>query len=456
MRTWIPPISLILAVSALVAIPVLRARYVQPLYEDMRSVTEPSRSLVTRIHVALAMEGALVRDYTDSRDTVLAGRYRSAVAEELAATAELERLVGRLGPTVRREFVGLRQAQAAWHLAVDGELASSSRRREVSALRTSLYEDLLLSSARLDDALNAGAEKRWGEIASANVALRWAGVLIAVIALVAAVIVAWLGRDLRSFAVAAERRKLELEAAIRSRERLVRGITHDLKNPLHSIAGHAELLQEGIKGPLTPAQADSIARIRKAAADELTLINDLLDVSRAEAGVLNVTQCETDIASIIHEVMEEHRPNAKTGAHALAVEVSPSARLILTDPNRVKQILSNLISNALKYSNPGGDISVIAEQRIRSQSDPELAWTAIAVHDAGPGIPADKMEEIFEEFSRLEIHSHKPGSGLGLSIARRVSWLLGGDIEVANSVVGGSVFTLWLPPLKGRRHDDPL
>jgi signal transduction histidine kinase len=123
--------------------------------------------------------------------------------------------------------------------------------------------------------------------------------------------------------------------------------------------------------------------------------------------------------------------------------ISPHVGSLVTDRNRVKQVISNLLSNAIKYSEPGGPIKLSVAERVRPMHGDERGWVAIEVADTGPGIPDDKVEEIFEEFSRLESGAHMPGSGLGLAIARRIARRLGGDIEVANA--GGSVFTLWLP-----------
>jgi signal transduction histidine kinase len=413
------------------------------MYDDMRAVTEPSRSLVTRIHVAIAMEGAIVRDYTHSRDPLLSPRYRAAENEEKTSTAELEPLIHRLGPAVGREFSEFKALQESWHASVRRHFAPGNEKAGGSPLDGSLYEDLLLSAARLDDALNASAEKRWGEILATSAALHWITLLIAIVGLFAALTVAWLGKSLREFAVAARKQAVELEQTQKSRERLVRGITHDLKNPLHAISGHAELLASGLKGPLNERQVESVQRIRSCAADELSLLNDLLDASRAESGLLSIRLRESSIPALIEEIVEEHRPVAAGAGHSLVASISPHVGSLVTDRNRVKQVISNLLSNAIKYSEPGGPIKLSVAERVRPMHGDERGWVAIEVADTGPGIPDDKVEEIFEEFSRLESGAHMPGSGLGLAIARRIARRLGGDIEVANA--GGSVFTLWLP-----------
>jgi signal transduction histidine kinase len=268
---------------------------------------------------------------------------------------------------------------------------------------------------------------------------------VGIIALGAALIVAWIGRGLRLFAAAAERDRADLEEAIEARARLVRGITHDLKNPLNAIVGYTELLEQGIKGPLSAEQIQSVNRIRRSAESLLSLIRDILDMSRAESGQLTVTRQPTRISPLVEDVAEEHAASAAASGHRLVVKPSSDLPAISTDPRRVRQVLGNLLSNAIKYTPAGGDISLLASLKSRDGAIGDSQWIAIQVIDTGPGIPEDHVANIFEEFSRLDIHRDKPGAGLGLAIALRIARLLGGDLTVNRAKVQGSVFTLWLP-----------
>jgi signal transduction histidine kinase len=444
-RFWIPLAAVVLALVSLVVIPVLRTRLVQPLNEDLQSVIEPGRSLVTRIHVALAVEGVLVHRMLEQRDTALATRYRGAVADEQAAYAELAPLIAHLGPAAKREFRELTALQSQWHSAVDRSLASAPGSRVGDPFHNPVYEDLLVTVSRLDEALNVGAQRRWAEIAAMNRAQGWVTVLVGVLALGAALIVGWLGSRLRVFAVAGDRRRAELQQAIEARARIMRGVSHDLKNPLNAILGHTELLEHGVKGPLTDEQKATLARIRKSVDALLSLIDDILDLSRAEGGGLRITPCKTRLLPIIRESIEEHSASADAAGNRLVVQLPSDLTPITTDPQRVQQILGNLLSNAIKYTPKGGQISVRAEIRSRNGTNGDQRWAAIDVIDTGPGIPSDQSELVFDEFSRLKIHEDKPGAGLGLAIARRVSRLLGGDVTVTSANGHGSVFTLWLP-----------
>lgn len=445
-RIWIPLAAVVFALIALVVIPISRTRLVEPLNEDLQSVVEPGRGLVTRIHVALAVEGVLVHRVLEQRDTAITARYRGAVADELAAYAELQPLIANLGPAARREFRDLGALQSEWHSAIDRSLAAAPGTSRVrDPFHSAVFEELLVTVSRLDEALNVGAQRRWAEIAAMNRAQGWVTVLVGILALGAALIVGWLASRLRVFAVTADRRRAELEQAIEARARIMRGVSHDLKNPLNAILGHTELLEHEIKGPLTEEQKATLTRIRKSVDALLSLINDILDLSRAEGGQLRITPGETRVLPIIRESIEEHSASAAAAGHQLVVELPADLPPITTDPQRVQQILGNLLSNAIKYTPEGGQITVRAELRPHNGDKGAERWTAIEVIDTGPGIPNDQIERVFDEFSRLKIHEDKPGAGLGLAIARRVSRLLGGDLTVTSADGRGSVFTLWLP-----------
>ena len=229
-----------------------------------------------------------------------------------------------------------------------------------------------------------------------------------------------------------------------SRARFMRGVSHDLKNPLHAIDGHAQLLESGLRGPLTVEQRDSLARIRRSAKAMTRLIEDLLELARAESGQLAINLDRVVVHDVVHAVVEEHRAAAEAVGLTLAYAPEGSDVIVLTDPARVGQVLGNLLSNAIKYTPPGGNIRVCAEPAPRRDAEHAPPSLAIHVADDGPGIPSAQYEEIFGEFTRLEPHE-KPGAGLGLSIARRIARMLGGDITVSGHGDHGSRFTLWLP-----------
>ncbi|MEO8580138.1 MAG: HAMP domain-containing sensor histidine kinase [Gemmatimonadales bacterium] len=445
-RTWTTLLALVLGIVALVLLPVLRYRLVEPLHQDLRSRIEPARGVVTRIHLALAMEGTLAREFIEVRDTLLIVGYRAALADEMSAYDELAPYMRALGPKVGTEFNALRVLEARWHSAIETSISPSSGSRVVGdPFHLEEYEQLLVGAARLDEALGNAADKRWAEAEATNRAQQWMTAVVGLIALGAVMIVAWLGRGLRVATAAAMRDRAELERAVEARARLVRGITHDLKNPLTAIVGYTDLLKAGIKGPLTTEQGRSMDRIHASAMAMLKLIDDILGVSRAESGRLDIVPRKTPVGALVEEAVEEHEASATASGHRLDCSVAPDLPEICTDPQRVTQVLGNLLSNAIKYTPEGGEIAVRASLKSKNGSGAGDRWIAIEVVDSGPGIPADKAEAIFEEFSRLDEHRDKPGVGLGLAIARRIARLLEGDVTVRSAGGRGSAFTLWLP-----------
>jgi signal transduction histidine kinase len=175
----------------------------------------------------------------------------------------------------------------------------------------------------------------------------------------------------------------------------------------------------------------------------MALIEDLLELARAESGQLAVKFDRVVLRDVVHEAVEEHRAAAEAAGLTLVHPDDKSQTILVTDAARVGQVLGNLLSNAIKYTPAGGRIEVMTDMPARR--DPgDGARLAIHVADNGPGIPMDKYEEVFGEFTRLS-NGDKPGAGLGLSIARRVARLIGGDITVSGGQGGGARFTLWLP-----------
>jgi signal transduction histidine kinase len=442
----LPLAFVVLALVALVALPSLSERYARPLNRELRAIVEPARELVTTIHVQLAIQGSAFHDYYDSRDSSLLARYRNAHAEELKARRRLAEFVDSLGDTVQLHFDRMQTLGDQWHRTVETILSSGSGnlRSAAATAEEDIFEDVLLAAADLDNALAYASRVRRQKINEAEQKQRRLTTVVGLVALGAVAAVAWLAHRVRVYAKEAEERRIQLEHATESRERLIRGISHDLKNPLSAIDGHAALLEDGIKGPLSDNQRESVGRIRRSVSALLGLITDLLELSKAESGHLTVVRQPTNVADVVRDAAEEHRDAAAAAGHQLRTEIADGIPAIETDPARVRQVLGNLLSNAVKYTPSGGHIVVRLEERAGDGHVKVARCAAIDVVDSGPGIPPDKLDEIFEEFSRLET-GKTPGTGLGLTIARRISRLLGGDISAASEPGHGATFTLWLP-----------
>jgi signal transduction histidine kinase len=307
-----------------------------------------------------------------------------------------------------------------------------------------LYDDMLLDAAKLDEAIAQAGRERRDLIAQSEMFQQRTIAFLGLLALTSALATWRLSQRVRTYALEAEERRAALAEVVASRARFMRGVSHDLKNPIHAIDGHAQLLEEGLRGPLTDEQHESVARIRRSTRALTGLIEDLLELARAESGQLTVKLDRVVLRDVVRDAVEEHRAAAEFAGLTLVHAADESETILTTDPARVSQVMGNLISNAIKYTPRGGHIEVATEMRTRRAADGAATRLAIHVTDDGPGIPADKYEEIFGEFTRLQVVD-KPGTGLGLSIARRIARLLGGDVTVSGRQNGGARFTLWLP-----------
>lgn len=238
----------------------------------------------------------------------------------------------------------------------------------------------------------------------------------------------------------AEDRAGQLERVTESRTRLMRGFSHDLKNPLAAADGHAQLMESLTLGRLSVKQRESVASIRRAIGNALELIGALVELGRTESGSISLDLGRTDPQLIAREVALELRPQAEAKGLELEVESDsrPPAR---GDAARIRQILGNLMGNAVKYTEEGG-VRVRLDQ-VEAGPSGAGPWVRVDVEDTGPGIPPDQQARIFEEFTRLP--GAEPGSGLGLAISRNLAEAMGGAITVHSEPGTGSRFTLWLP-----------
>lgn len=235
----------------------------------------------------------------------------------------------------------------------------------------------------------------------------------------------------------------ERKRAAEERERLVRGFSHDVKNPLGAAEGHLHLLEMGLKGQLTPEQQEIATKIGRSIRAALDLIDDVGELARAEAGRLKLDVQPIDVREVATEAVDDYRDRVEASGLALELELPADLPVIRSDASRIRQILGNLLSNAAKYTERGGRIGV----RVVLSADHDALgpgrWIGIHISDTGPGIPPDEQDLLFQEFARVETGA-RPGAGLGLAISRKIARLLGGDITVESEVGVGSTFTLWL------------
>jgi PAS domain S-box-containing protein len=275
----------------------------------------------------------------------------------------------------------------------------------------------------------------------------WAGVLITALYGPAGEVVGYakVTRDLterreaQMRAMEDARRVAAAEAASRARFEFLTSMSHELRTPLNAIGGYAELLALGVHGPVTPEQARDLDRIAASQRHLLSIINDILNYSRIEAGQLAYEIGPVPLESTMESVADMVQPQAMRRGVDLGHVVSAGPVVARADRTRVEQILLNLLSNAVKFTPEGGRI--MAECRV--QDGRALA----IVRDTGTGIPAEQQEAIFEPFVQLgrSLSSGHEGTGLGLAISRDLARGMGGDLSVESTVGEGSTFTLSLP-----------
>jgi PAS domain S-box-containing protein len=233
-------------------------------------------------------------------------------------------------------------------------------------------------------------------------------------------------------------RQIELERAMAARSRFYASMSHELRTPINAVLGYSTLLLENIYGPLNEKQAEGITRTHKAAKHLLELVNDVLDLSKIEAGKIDLRLQPVSFPALIEDLFVTVRPLADQYGSSLSIEHEGGQLKIISDPRRLRQILLNLLSNAIKFG--GG-------QPIRVRSMPrEDGGLTLEVIDEGEGIaPADR-EKIFDEFVQLGKTQLTEGTGLGLPISRRLAEMLNGVLEIESETGKGSTFRLILPP----------
>jgi signal transduction histidine kinase len=216
-------------------------------------------------------------------------------------------------------------------------------------------------------------------------------------------------------------------------------MSHELRTPLNAIGGYTELLTLGLGGPVTNEQSDYLERIRLSQQHLMGIISDLLNFSRIEAGHLTYDIAPVPLISVINGVVPLVQPQAEAKGIILSADPTNSDCVALADRAKVDQVLLNLLSNAVKFTNSGGTIRI---QCVAHEKN-----VTINVIDTGVGVPADKLEAIFEPFVQLgrSLSSAHEGTGLGLAISRDLARAMGGELTATSKVGDGSTFALRLP-----------
>ena len=254
--------------------------------------------------------------------------------------------------------------------------------------------------------------------------------------------------ELRAAISEAKKAWAAADSANRSKAEFLAVMSHELRTPLNSIAGYIDLLEMELHGPLTDAQRSDLSRVRRSQQHLLAIINDILNFTRLEATEVHFDIIEVPLRALVGDL--DGVVDSLARAKSLTYEcVIPSGGIFIrTDPDKLRQILINLLSNAVKFTPEYGKIRVFTS----------IAGNDVSIHvqDTGPGIPVDKLQEIFEPFVQLDraLTRTTEGTGLGLAISRGLARGMGADIFVESELGSGSTFTLTVP-IAARRPTPP-
>lgn len=237
-----------------------------------------------------------------------------------------------------------------------------------------------------------------------------------------------------------ERAKKYSESLLKSREQLISTVSHDLRTPLNTISGYSDLIEQS---GLNTKQLNYLKKIKSSSGYVDNLVNDLLDYSKLEAGKIQLDKVPFALFQLIEETAVDFEEIQSKKRVLLQLKIADDLKTpIINDPFRIRQILTNLIGNAFKFTDSGHvKVAAVVEEKNKA------TWVRIDVEDTGIGIPVEKQESIFQEFTQAGAPSQKAqiGYGLGLTISRKLTELLGGKLSLKSKVGKGSTFTVRVP-----------
>jgi PAS domain S-box-containing protein len=270
--------------------------------------------------------------------------------------------------------------------------------------------------------------------------------------------------ELKEYENTLQQKNAELEEASRMKSEFLANMSHELRTPLNAIMGFSEVLKCGMLGELTDEQRGYIGNIFGSGQHLLALINDILDLSKVEAGKMTLDLEQTHLAPLFSNCLSIIREKASLRRIRLGVDVDEALGSIRVDPRKVKQIVYNLLSNAVKFTLEGGQVSLQTRRVLRSAvGQASGSWTGrrtlplaesefaefleISVIDSGIGISTDALEHLFKPFSQIDsgLARRFEGTGLGLAMVKSLAELHGGTVAVESAPGAGSRFTVWLP-----------
>ena len=441
---WIPLVVVIAVLATLVIAPVAVSARLRQQRAMITDVVDPARLRATDVTSFLAEEMFAIGMRTASGIPNADPRYTGPLRSERRGALALDSLLRYSNADALERFAQYREASTRWHddvesmtpspnaavldtARVDGDTALMAARHLVELLEQSA------NSVRID-------VRRWERV---DVLLP---VALVPLALLACVLIVRAGRRTVHLAVVADRDRRALAAVMDQKSAFMRGISHDLQNPIGAALGNVDLMLEGITKP--EEQREALLRVRRLTRRASDTVASLLAVAKSETGDIRLATTAIDLCALARAAVDDRSFTSVTKEQTVELHAESECRAV-GDAARVRHIVDNLLSNANKYAPRGGRIRVRVGYRIREAR----RWSTLTVEDSGPGIPPEWRERVFEEFARVPASQDlAPGFGIGLAVSRRVARMMGGDVTVepndgaANGQprLGGARVTLWL------------
>ena len=475
-----------------------RRRYADLSAQAERALREAGEMSEERLRAAYEAERLARAEAEDARSA--AETARQAAEQSAARTRRLQQVTAALAGAIRPEEVAqvvVEQGVAALSAQAGSILRLSSDGTSLELLRAVGYSKQILDrwqhlpldanlplaeAARTRHPIFLESEDRWLERYKGTGPLRalagsraWAALPLAVDGQVLGAMGLSFSEpcvfdpDMRAFMMAltqqcalaferaqlyaaTERARQEAEEANRAKSQFLATMSHEIRTPINAALGYAELMVLGLAGPVTEQQKDYLGRLRMSSQHLLGLVNEVLDLSKAEAGQMTVAREPAMTGEAVAAAVTITLPLAEAkGIRLIDERAGEPGVPYVGDQQRVRQIVVNLLSNAVKFTPPGGNVTISCDTAPQAPSSAHLSgrgpWANIRVEDTGVGIAPDEQERVFAPFVQAEAGLTRTagGTGLGLTISRRLARLMGGELTVESRPGAGSTFTLWLP-----------
>lgn len=442
---WLPLVAVIVVLGVLAVAPIVVGVRVRRLRAAISDVIDPARLRATDLSAALSEEMLAIGTQVGPAGAPQDPLYQTSLSDEHGDALALDSLLRYSDADAVERFAQYREASSRWHDDVDAMSRSTSSLAEGAAARNDGVA-ALAAVRRLSNVLEQFRVSAREQVRGAERIDVLLPVAIVPLALLACVLVVRAGRRTVGIAVRAERDRRALAVAMDQKSAFMRGISHDLQNPLGAAVGHVELILDGLVKP--EDQRDSLLRVRRLITTSAETVASLVSLARSETGIIELDPTAIDLCALARAAVDDHSLVARRKQQRIAFTGVSECHAI-GDAARTRHIVDNVLSNSSKYTPAGGAIRVVVAQRRRN----DRVWSTVTVQDSGPGIPPEWRERVFEEFERVPgSRDLAPGNGIGLAVSRRVARIMGGDLTLETSPdvpddgqpLGGAAFTLWL------------